>query len=117
VQSGNKLTKFWSDGHIQILVKVKTAGSLIDSGNVTAFSRKWGQSYSHFDVNLSAGGESNAALSTSLDSNIVLSEASAAALSSKVTVTFGDTNQDLANGNGSKLYKGTIALTSSCTLQ
>jgi hypothetical protein len=47
----------------------------------------------------------------------VLSEASAAALSSKVTVTFGDTNQDLGNGNGSKLYKGTIALTSSCTLQ
>jgi LysM repeat protein len=117
VQSGNKLTKFWSDGHIQILVKVKTAGSLIDSGNVTAFSRKWGQSYSHFDVDLSAGGESNAALSTALDSNIVLSEASAAALSSKVTVTFGDTTQDLGNGNGSKLYKGTITLSNSCTLQ
>jgi len=117
VQNGSKLTTFWSNGHIQILVKVRTGGTLIDSGNVTAFSRKWGQSYSHFDVNLAAGGESNAALSTSLDSSIVLSEASAAALSSKVTVTFGDTNQDLANGNGSKLYKGTIALTSSCTLQ
>jgi hypothetical protein len=117
VQNGSKLTTFWSNGHIQILVKVRTGGTLIDSGIVTAFSRKWGQSYSHFDVNLSAGGESNAALSTSLDSNIVLSEASAAALSSKVTVTFGDTNQDLGNGNGSKLYKGTIALTSSCTLQ
>jgi hypothetical protein len=117
VQSGSKLTKFWSDGHVQVLVKVRTGGAFIDSGNVTAFSRKWGQSYSHFDVNLSAGGESNAALSTALDPNIVLSEASAAALSSKVTVTFGDTTQDLGNGNGSKLYKGTIALTSSCTLQ
>lgn len=117
VQSGNKLTKFWSDGHIQILVKVKTAGSLIDSGNVTAFSRKWGQTYSHFDVNLSAGGESNAALSTSLDSNILLTEVQAAALSTKVAVTFGDTNQDLGNGNGSKLYKGTITLSNSCTLQ
>jgi hypothetical protein len=117
VQNGSKLTKFWADGHIQILVKVRTGGTLIDSGNVTAFSRKWAQTYSHFDVNLAAGGESNAALSTSLDSNIVLSEASAAALSSKVTVTFGDTNQDLGNGNGSKLYKGTITLSSSCTLQ
>jgi hypothetical protein len=117
VQSGSKLTKFWADGHVQILVKVKTANAFIDSGNVTAFSRKWGQSYSHFDVGLSAGGESNAALSTALDPNVVLSEASAAALSSKVTVTFGDTTQDLGNGNGSKLYKGTIALTSSCTLQ
>jgi LysM repeat protein len=117
VQSGNKLTKFWSDGHIQILVKVRSAGSLIDSGNVTAFSRKWGQTYSHFDVNLAAGGESNAALSTAVDSNIVLTEGQAAALSSKVTVTFGDTTLDLGNGNGSKDYKGTIALSGGCTLQ
>ena len=51
VQNGSKLTKFWADGHIQILVKVRTGGAFIDSGNVTAFSRKWGQSYSHFDVN------------------------------------------------------------------
>jgi len=117
VQNGAKLTKFWADGHIQILVKVKTGGALIDSGNVTAFSRKWGQTYSHFDVALSAGGESNAALSTASDSNIVLTEANAAALSAKVTVTFGDTTLDLGNGNGSKAYKGTIALTGGCTLQ
>ncbi len=116
VQNGNKLTKFWSDGHVQILVKVKTAGSLIDSGNVTAFSRKWGQSYSHFDVNLAAGGETSAALATATDSNITLTEAQAALLSTKVTVTFGNTNQDLGNGNGSKLYKGTIALSGGCTL-
>ena len=117
VQSGNKLTKFWGNGHIQILVKVRTGGSFIDSGNVTAFSRKWGQTYSQFDVNLSAGGESNAALSTALDANIVLSEANAALLSSKVTVTFGDTTLDLGNGNGARDYKGTIALSNSCTLQ
>jgi hypothetical protein len=117
VQSGSKLTSFWSNGHIQILVKVKTGGSLIDSGNVTAFSRKWGQTYSHFDVNLSAGGETSAALSTALDSAILLTEGQAALLSSKVTVTFGDTTQDLGNGNGSKLYKGTIALSGGCTLQ
>lgn len=117
VQNGNKLTKFWSNGHIQILVKVKTGGTLIDSGNVTAFSRKWGQTYSHFDVNLAAGGETSAALSTALDSAITLTEAQAALLSTKVTVTFGDTTQDLGNGNGSKLYKGTIALSGGCTLQ
>jgi len=117
VQNGSKITTFWSNGHIQILVKVKTGGSLIDSGNVTAYSRKWGQSYSHFDVNLSAGGESNAALSTSLDSAILLTYANAGALSSKVAVSVGDTNQDLGNGNGAKLYKGTITLTGSATLQ
>lgn len=117
VQSGSKLTKFWANGHIQILVKVRTGGAFIDSGNVTAFSRKWGQTYSHFDTNLAAGGESNAALSTALDSNIVLTELQAAALSSKVTVTFGDTTLDLGNGNGSRAYKGTIALSGGCTLQ
>ena len=117
VQNGSKLTKFWADGHVQILVKVRVGGTFIDSGNVTAFSRKWAQSYSHFDVTLSAGGESNAALSTAVDSNIVLSEANAALLSSKVTVTFGDTTQDLGNGNGGKLYKGTITLTGGATLQ
>ena len=117
VQNGSKLTKFWADGHVQILVKVKTGSTLIDSGNVTAFSRKWGQSYSHFDVNLAAGGESNAALSTALDSNIVLTETNAGLLSTKVSITVADTTQDLANGNGGKLYKGTITLTSSATLQ
>ena len=117
VQNNTKITTFWSDGHIQILVKVKTGGVLIDSGNVTAYSRKWGQTYSHFDANLSAGGESNAALSTSLDSAIVITYANAGALSSKVAVSVGDTNQDLGNGNGSKLYKGTITLTGSATLQ
>lgn len=116
VQNGSKLTKFWADGHVQILVKVKTGGSFIASGDVTAFSRKWGQSYSHFDVNLAAGGETSAALATALDSNITLTEGQAALLSSKVTVTFGDTTQDLGNGNGSKLYKGTIALSGGCTL-
>lgn len=117
VQNGNKLTKFWANGHIQILVKVRTAGAFIDNGDVTAFSRKWGQTYSHFDVNLAAGGETSAALSTAVDSAVTLTEVQAAALSAKVTVTVGDTTQDLGNGNGGKLYKGTIALSGGCTLQ
>ena len=117
VQNGARLTRFWSNGHIQILVKVKSGARLIDSGSVTAYSRKWGQSFSHFDANLSAGGETSAALSTAADSAITLTETQAAALSSKVTVTFADAMQDLGNGNGAKLYKGTITLSNSCTLQ
>lgn len=116
VQNGSKVTSFWPNGHVQILVKVRTGGTLIDNGNVTAFSRKWGQTYSHFDVNLAAGGQSDAALATAIDSNITLTEANAALLSTKVTVAFGDTTQDLGNGNGGKLYKGTITLSGGCTL-
>lgn len=117
VQGTTKLTKYWSDGHIQIMIKAKDAGALISGGTVRVFSRKYGQSYSHFDVDLSSGGENPAALSTAVDSNVVLSEGAAAALSTKVAITVGDTSQDLGNGNGSKLYKGTITLSSGCTVQ
>jgi len=117
VQNGAKLTKYWADGHIQIMVKARTAGALIDSGRVRVFSRKWGQTYSDFETDLSAGGENPAAMNTALDSNILLSEAAAAALSSKVTIAVGDTTQDLGNGNGAKLYKGTITLSGGCTVQ
>lgn len=108
VQSNSKLTKFWPDGHIQILVKARTGGALIDSGDVTVYSRKYGQSYAHFDVNLAAGSEQPAAITTVVDSNISLSLAAAQTELAGITITPGDTNQDLGNGNGSKLYKGII---------
>jgi hypothetical protein len=130
VQNNAKLSKFWSDGHIQILVKAKVGGTLIDSGNLTAYSRKYGQSYSHFDGNLAAGSEQSFALGTALDTNVdtaVVTPAVAASwfataiggtggASPKIALAFGDTNQDLANGNGSKLYKGTITLDGTLTL-
>lgn len=130
VQNNAKLTKFWSDGHIQILVKAKTGGVLIDSGNLTAYSRKYGQTYSHFDGNLAAGSEQNFALGTALDGNVDTATVTPAVAASwfataiggtggaspKIALAFGDTNQDLGNGNGSKLYKGTITLDGSLTL-
>lgn len=116
VQNAAKVTKFWNDGHIQILLKAKSGGTLIDNGDVTVFSRKFGQSYSHADVNLAAGGEQPAAMSTALDTNISLSAAAAQAIWNTITLTIGDTNQDLGNGNGSKLYKGKITLNGTTTL-
>ncbi len=118
-QSGNKITKYWQDAdasNFQILVKAKSGGSLIDSGNITVFSRKYGQTYSHFDVNLAAGGEQAAALGTAIDSNISLSAAAAEAIWNTITVTTGDTTQDLGGGQGNKLHKGTITLNGSTTL-
>lgn len=118
-QSGSKITKYWQDAdasNFQILVKAKSGGTLIDSGNITVYSRKYGQTYSHFDVNLAAGGEQAAALGTALDSNISLSAAAAEAIWNTITVTTGDTTQDLGGGQGSKLHKGTITLNGSTTL-
>ena len=116
IQSAAKVTKYWAAGHIQILLKAKTAGALIDSGNATVYSRKYGQTYSHFDVNLAAGGEQSAALGTALDSNVVLSAAAAEAVFGTMTVATGDTTQDLGGGQGSLLHKGTITLNGTTTL-
>lgn len=133
-QNATKITKYWQDAdasNFQILVKAKSGGSLIDSGNITVYSRKYGQTYSHFDVNLAAGGEQAAALSTALDGNVdaatmtpticagYFSSAiggTATPGTQKITLAYGDTTQDLGGGAGSKLHKGTITLDGSITL-
>ncbi len=133
-QSNSKITKYWQDSdasNFQILVKAKSGGTLIDSGNISVFSRKYGQTYSHFDVNLAAGGEQAAALSTSLDGNVdtgVVTPVVAAGYFStaiggtatpgtqKITLAYGDTTQDLGGGQGSLLHKGTITLDGSISL-
>lgn len=132
-QSNAKITKYWADADIsnfQILVKAKAGGSLIDSGNITVFSRKYGQTYSHFDTNLAAGGEQVAAISTALDTNVdagVVTPAIAAGwfataiggtggASPKIALAYGDTTQDLGGGQGPKLHKGTITLDGTLTL-
>ena len=135
LQNLAKITKYWADADVntafQILVKAKASGTLIDSGNVTVFSRKYGQTYSHFDVNLAAGGEQAAALSTAIDANVdtgVMTAAVCAGYFStaiggtatpgaqKITLAYGDTTQDLGGGQGSLLHKGTITLDGSITL-
>lgn len=116
VQNAAKLTKYWPNGHIQIMVKAKTGGALIDNGDVRVYSRKYGQTYGDFAANLVAGGEQPAAISTSVTDWTPLSLAAAQALSSKVTITTGSHFKDTGDGNGSKEYKGTITLSGGCTI-
>ena len=131
-QNGAKLTKYWADADVntsfQILVKAKEGGTLIPTdsvdGQITVYSRKYEQTYSHFDVNLSAGGGQAAALSTAIDSNVdagtmtptIAAGYFATAIggtggaSPKIALAYGDTTQDLGGGQGSLLHKGTITL-------
>lgn len=116
VQNAAKLSTYWPNGHIQIMVKAKTAGALIDNGDVRVYSRKYGQTYGDFAANLVAGGEQPAAISTATTSDwTTLNLAGALALSPKVTITTGSHFKDTGVG-GSKEYKGTITLSSSCTI-
>ncbi len=132
-QNGAKLTKYWADAdaaNFQILVKAKATSGDTTLKNITVFSRKYGQSYSHFDVDLSAGGEQSAALSTALDTNVAVGTMTPAiaagyfataiggtgGASPKITIAYGDTTQDLGGGQGSLLHKGTITLDGSVAL-
>ncbi len=116
VQNAAKLTSYWPAGHIQIMVKCKTAGALIDAGDVRVYSRKYGQTYGDFAANLVAGGEQPAAISTAVTDWTPLNLASALALSSKVTITTGSHFKNTGDGSGSKEYKGTITLSGGCTI-
>lgn len=128
-QGGAKLTKFWQPGHIQVMVKAKTGGTLIaggageNPGDIRVYSRQFGQTYADFAANLAAGSEQPAAISTSLDTNISntngtlkVSLATAQGYSTLVTITVGATTLDLGNGFGVASYSGTIALSGGCTL-
>lgn len=126
VQNGSKYnsgTKWWSPGPVRTLFKVKTGGSLIDSGLLGFFSREWGYTFSHFDVDAAPGSEQVAALSVALDANITRLTGNYTAGANTVTstspsftvaLTIGDTTQSL--GGVSKLYKGTISWTGGARL-
>jgi hypothetical protein len=116
VQNNTKLTKYWPNGHIQIMVKCKSAGTLIDNADVRVYSRKYGQTYGDFAANLIAGGEQPAAISTALTDWTPLDLTTALALSSKVTITPGSVSRDTGDGSGSKEYKGRIILSNGCTI-
>jgi hypothetical protein len=94
VQNGSKIaTEYWADGHIQILVEVKTGGTFIDSGLVRVYCREYGQTYADFAVDLSPGGETAAAITTSATEWTTLTEGECAAMVADLTIT----PDDLAN--------------------
>jgi hypothetical protein len=59
----------WDRGQIDVLVRVKEAGTEIDGANITVFARQGGNSYDHFSIDLTAGGRNAVPLSTATDLN------------------------------------------------
>jgi len=60
-------TDWWSDGQIDILIKVKEADVEIDEAVVRIFARQQSKTYSHFETDLSSGGRTAIPLSTGTD--------------------------------------------------
>lgn len=101
-QSGAPISPWWDDGHIDVLVKVRTSGSLIDSGTLVIFARELSDKYDNFQTTL-IGGRNAIPLATEDDLN---NHTSASTLSgyNDITITFGTASKDLNNGNGAVNY-------------
>lgn len=103
IQNDAELTAFWSTGHIDILVKVKAAGSEIDEGKLLVMVRDLGSSFDHFEIDCTAGGRNAVPLATAADLNNQTASGTIAGYSD-ITITFGTASKDLSNGNGAVDY-------------
>ena len=101
--TNNQIAGYWPDGHIDLLIQVKECGTYINSGNLTVFCREYGNLYSHFTANVSAGGRNPIPLSTSVDDNHKTPK-SVVQTWDDVTITFGNVYRDLGDGRGMKEY-------------
>ena len=69
VQADAEVTPWWIPGNIDVVIKVKTGGTLIDSGKVMVYSRDSDGLYDHNEVDLSAGGRNPGGINTFEDIN------------------------------------------------
>lgn len=103
IQNDAELTPWWSTGHIDILVRVKQAGTEIDNGVLLVMIRDLGSTYDHYQVDCTAGGRNAVPLATSTDLNNQTASATIAGYSD-ITITFGTVSKNLHNGNGAVSY-------------
>ena len=101
IQNGAEITPWWIDGNLDILVKVKNAGALIDYGLVTVMAREYGDENDHFLVDLS-NGRNVGSINTANDKNNNTAAGTVALYG--VTYTFGSVSKNLLNGAGLKNY-------------
>lgn len=81
-QNGAILTSWWGAGNsgsgnlqLDVLVKVKVAGTLINSGTVTVYNRNYGDTYANASADLSGGGRVPVSIETQEDPSITLTSA------------------------------------------
>ena len=95
--ANNKISQFWSTGHIDILIKVKEASTLIDTGLVRFYCREYGNLFTHYLADMSSGGRNPIPLSSIADNNNTTA-AGTVSTWSDVTITFGAITRDIGDG-------------------
>lgn len=104
--------------HIDVLVQVQRAGTLIGAGLLRAFNRNFGDTYDHLQVDASGGDRSPVPLATQSDPSITLTDAQVADLvavgqggdgtTSQITATFGAYAADVDNDGSNENYKARL---------
>lgn len=91
----------YTTGDIDVLVKVRAAGSDTNSRKVSLFARKLGDRYDNFEIQApTTGGRNPVPLSTENDINDDSSGGSVAG----VVIAFGTASKDIGDGTGSHNY-------------
>lgn len=106
-QNGSLVTSppGYTDGDMDVLVKVVSSGTAVDSREVTFFARNLGDSYDCFTIAAPAtGGRNPIPVSTATDAN----DDSGTASDGGVTVAFGAASKDLGDGLGAADYSVVI---------
>lgn len=103
IQDDAEITPWWSTGHIDVLIRVKTGGVEIAAGVLLVMIRDLGNTFDHYQVDCTAGGRNAVPLATSADLNNATDGATIAGWND-ITITFGTAAKDLANGNGAVNY-------------
>jgi len=93
----------YTDGHIDQLIKVTSAGVDTDSKNVTAFIRNLGDLYDHFEATATAtGGRNPIPLATVDDTNDDSTGSTVTGCS--IDFNVGAISEDIGDGDGANIY-------------
>lgn len=114
IQAGAEVTPWWDTDNIDILVKVKSGGTWIQSvdktntladGGIWLYTRELGDYYNHGFVDL-VNGRAPIGLDTAIDNDNQTTESTIQGWydDASFTITFGTISRNLNNGNGSVNY-------------
>ncbi len=119
-QNGSRIfsgSEWWPESgsgtrHIDVLIKVKEAGTEIDGARITVFLRHYptggyADLYDHFGIDLSSGGRNAVPLATSPDLNNISSHATVSGYND-ITITFVNGTINYSSISGAFTYLETV---------